>query len=80
MAKMFNCGKNSVKLALYSPVTDMAGHGDVSIQTTRQVVTADPVVMPPNAATVVPDSFWQSWTQANASSSLLVNQVLFPVP
>ena len=34
MAKIWNSWKTPVKLALYSPVVDMAGHGDVSIQTT----------------------------------------------
>jgi hypothetical protein len=75
---IFSTMKTPIRLRLFRQVTDPSGHGDFSTAHVRSLALDDGVLLAPNATTPVDQNFWNSWTQQNASSTLLLHHVIFP--
>jgi hypothetical protein len=73
---IWNSMKTPIKLQIFSQITDPGGHGDFSTAQVRNLATSDGYILQPKAATAIDSTFWNSWTQQNATSTLLLNNII----
>jgi hypothetical protein len=73
---IFNSSSNSISLHTDSAVVTQSGDADWTQSQLRHLANA--VAVFPPGASQQDLNFWNAWTAANPTSTLLTNHILFP--